>query len=83
MAIGCRTRRLLNVAFLRNIVEPKPTGGTQQRRGAPAAKSMTDKTIPEARCIATAHGLAGLDDKQVAQFAKPPHAICLRACRRI
>jgi len=31
MAIECLTRRLLNVTFLRDIVEPKPSDGTQQQ----------------------------------------------------
>ena len=31
MAIGCPTRRLLNVTVLRDIVEPKPSAGTQQQ----------------------------------------------------
>lgn len=31
---------------------------------------MTDKTIAETRRIAAELGLAGLDDKQLAQFAK-------------
>src|SRR5215475_4000499 len=31
MAIECLTRRHLNVAFLRDVVEPKASGGSQQR----------------------------------------------------
>jgi len=33
MAIGCPTRRLLNVTVLRDIVEPKPSAGTNNRTG--------------------------------------------------
>ena len=44
---------------------------------------MIDRTISEARRVATEFGLAGHDDKQHVQFAEPPRADCSRASRRI
>jgi hypothetical protein len=68
MAIECPTRRLLNVTFFREIVEPKPSDGTQQQSRHltqsarhPQGESMIDRTIPEARRVATKLGVAGLE----------------------
>jgi hypothetical protein len=68
MAIECPTRRLLNVTFLREIVEPKPSDGTQQQSRHltqsarhPQGESMIDRTIPEARRVATKLGVVGLE----------------------
>jgi hypothetical protein len=78
MAIECPIRRLLNVTFLREIVEPKPSDGTQeqsrhltQSARHPQGESMIDRKIPEARRVRSVSPVS----KQLEQFAEPPRAI--------